>query len=373
MSKTRVSETKLDLIRVSDVKPESVEWLFPGCIPKNKVSMIVGHPGQGKSTLTAEIAAIVTAGRRWPISETQAKVGNVLILSSEDDVADTMAPRLLAAGADTSKVHVIRGVIEKDKTRAFSLIDDIGRLEDSDADLLIIDPISSYLPKVDSHNNAEVRSLMEFLVQFVDRTGITTLCVSHLNKAENIDPLSRVSGSMAFVAVPRAVHILVPDPDDLDRRILFPLKNNLGRDQEGLAFSIQSRVIEGGIQTSGIDWESEYVSPPDTWTSSRKPKSKVQQASDFIVGLLSEKPYPAIEVLELADRAGHSKASIRRAKETLRINVQKSGMQGGWIWSLPNSKLEGAQDGQDHDASLMRPFADDGDLQGVNNGGRCDE
>ena len=37
-------------------------------------------------------------------------VGNVIFLSAEDDAADTIKPRLIAAGADTSLCHILDAV-----------------------------------------------------------------------------------------------------------------------------------------------------------------------------------------------------------------------------------------------------------------------
>ena len=93
--------------------------------------MIVGHPGQGKSTLTAEMAAIVSRGGPWPVSGVKADIGEVIFLSSEDDIQDTIKPRMMAAGADHSKVRLIRSVAVSDNhNRPFCLKKDIEKLND---------------------------------------------------------------------------------------------------------------------------------------------------------------------------------------------------------------------------------------------------
>jgi putative DNA primase/helicase len=369
-SKTSQSSTNkptLNLIRLSEVEAKPVRWLWPGFIPKGKLSMLVGHPGQGKSTLTAEIAAIVSAGRKWPVSGMNADVGEVLILSAEDEVADTIKPRVMAAGGDVDKVTFLDSVAISDtRERSFNLSKDLEKLEELDTDLLIIDPISSYLSGIDTHNNADVRSYLGPLIKLMERKNLTVLCVSHLNKSEQIDAISRVSGSMAFVAIARSVHILIPDPKNAEKRLLFPLKNNLGRDQDGFAFSIQSRTLEGGIYTSSILWEDEYVPKPEGWGPQDKPKTALERAKDFLADLLREKPYPANEVRDLTIGAGHSEATIRRAADELGIRKSKVGMDGGWTWFLPDDTAEGVQDAQDEDASLMNTFEETEHLREVN-------
>jgi putative DNA primase/helicase len=72
--------------------------------------MVVGDPGLGKSQLTAYIASIVTQAGIWPDKTVCEQSGEVIILSAEDDPACTIVPRLIAAGANLSKVNIIEAV-----------------------------------------------------------------------------------------------------------------------------------------------------------------------------------------------------------------------------------------------------------------------
>jgi hypothetical protein len=158
--------------RVSDVESKPVRWLWPYRIPRGKLTIIAGHPGLAKSQVTCYLAARVTAGGAWPDSGGQAAGGaQVVILTAEDDVADTVRPRLEAAGADLSRVHIADGVIRGysgDGTRhqrQFSLESDLVALnaklaELKRVELVVIDPISAYLGTIDSHVNAEVRGAL---------------------------------------------------------------------------------------------------------------------------------------------------------------------------------------------------------------------
>ena len=85
----------LQLIRMTDVVPKRIDWLWPGRIAKGKLTLIAGHPGLGKSQITASIAATVSTGVPWPDGQANTKPGEVLLLSAEDDIADTLAPRLI--------------------------------------------------------------------------------------------------------------------------------------------------------------------------------------------------------------------------------------------------------------------------------------
>jgi hypothetical protein len=54
------------LIRLSDVQPRPLEWLWPGRIPIGKLTLIAGDPGLGKSFVTLDMAGRVSRGTPWP-------------------------------------------------------------------------------------------------------------------------------------------------------------------------------------------------------------------------------------------------------------------------------------------------------------------
>jgi len=141
------------VVCMSDVQPESIEWLWPDYIPQGKITVFVGDPGVGKSMLTAALASNVSTGRPWPVGKAACPQGDVIMLCGEDDLGDTVRPRLDAAGADVSRVHaitMIKDVIEDGsiEERLFSLGRDIGHLEVElenlpDARTVIIDPVTN--------------------------------------------------------------------------------------------------------------------------------------------------------------------------------------------------------------------------------------
>jgi AAA domain len=163
--------------RASDITPEPVEWLWPGRVAIGKQTLIAGEAGLGKSQVTIDMATQVSNGGEWPCGEGVAPLGNVFILSAEDGAADTVIPRLMAAGADRERVHLVRAVRADDGKgqRAFNLQADLDLLAAEikrigEGRLVIIDPISSYLgPKVDSHVNAAVRGILEPVGEMAER------------------------------------------------------------------------------------------------------------------------------------------------------------------------------------------------------------
>jgi putative DNA primase/helicase len=155
----------------ADIEPEPIDWLWQDRLARGKLTVIGGDPEEGKSQISNYVAATISVGGNWPNNEGRAPLGSVIILSAEDGAEDTLVPRLIAAGADLRKIHLIEAVRGEDEKgrRTFSLQTDLEMLEEKikqigDVQAVIIDPASAYLapPKggraVDSHNDQAVRS-----------------------------------------------------------------------------------------------------------------------------------------------------------------------------------------------------------------------
>jgi hypothetical protein len=256
-----VTEDTTDLVRLTtlaDVQPERVSWLWPGRIPVGKLVTLDGDPGLGKSTLALAITATITTAGIWPDGSVCAYPGAVLLMSAEDGLADTIRPRLDAAGADVTKVHAVDGVpIDADGTLRPPTLADVLALDEAitrtGARLLVIDVVMAYLPNgTDSHKDQDIRRVLSRLAALADRTGCTVLLLRHLNKTSGRDPLYRGGGSIGIVGAARAGLLVAPDPDDTDRRVLASVKSNLGPAPDSLAYRL---VGEGEFGVARVQWE----------------------------------------------------------------------------------------------------------------------
>jgi putative DNA primase/helicase len=369
--------------RASEIEAKPIHWLWPNRIARGKVSMLAGNPGLGKSQVTVSMAAVVSTGSMWPVERIRCDRGNVIFLSAEDDAEDTIRPRLEAAGADLSRVYIIGAVVEcyqadgGEVVRSFNLKTDLTRLgslllEIGDVALVVIDPVTAYLGDTNSHNNAEIRALLSPLSDMAAKHGAAVVCVSHLNKSVGAEALMRVTGSTAFVAAARAAFIVVKDPESVTRRLLLPLKNNLGNDKTGFAFSLQSVQVKsaaGSIETSCVVWESCAVAV--TADEAMVPQcdteelSELEDARNFLQVMLVDGPVPSRRIRAEAQEAGHSWATIRRAQKVLQIDVTKNGLKGGWEWRLSSKVLKKAEDAH---AKNVSPFANNEHLRQIPGG-----
>jgi putative DNA primase/helicase len=337
---------------MADVKPSSINWLWQNWVALGKVHVLAGEGGRGKSTILCNMTAITTTGTKWPDGAQASQAGGVIILAAEDDVEDTLAPRLMAAGADLSRVYVIRSVFDENRRRGFSVQADLERLEAEilkrdNVKLVIIDPISSYLGKVDSHKNADVRSVLEPLGEMAARLRVAVICNNHFSKGGG-NANSRVIGSVAFVNQARAAFIVTPDEDDETRMLLIPSKMNIAPIRHGLAYRIEGCLVESEgkeIATSRIMFESRPITiSADQALAAMEGNGQTRtdkaEAIDFLSDALASGPMAAKDVKKEAAGAGISAKSLRSAREALAIKPEKSGFEGGWVWALPRCPHE---------------------------------
>jgi AAA domain len=351
------SGPKLIVQCAADITPEPVEWLWPGRIAIGKQTLLAGEAGLGKSQVTIGVAAAVSNGGPWPCSEGQAPLGNVIILSAEDGAADTVIPRLMAAGADRQRVHLISAVTSENGKgrRAFDLQSDLDLLEAKiaeigDVKLVIIDPISSYLGrKVDSHVNAAVRATLEPVGEMAERFRVAFLSVTHPPKGSTTTAINRFIGSVAFVAAARSAFMVTRDADNEERRLFLPVKNNLAPLGKGLAFWLEQRIVGDpgkGIVNSAVHWESEPVTITADQALAETDGGAEQhgarrEAEEFLREILAHPEGVAAKDAEEEARAkGIASRTLKRARKKLGVVAEKNGMEGGWIWRLP---AEGGQ------------------------------
>jgi hypothetical protein len=343
---SKAEQVKSNLITKSmaDIAPEPLCWLWPGVIPLGKLTLLVGDPGLGKSLLTLDFAARVSEGDTWP-DGTQGKygLGEILLLSAEDDPADTIRPRLDAAGAAPEMIRLIKAVRDGKRDRSFNLEADTATLEQaitSETLLIIIDPITAYLGGIDSHVTADVRGLLAPLAELAARRGVAIVAVSHLNKSSG-PAMYRTTGSLAFVAAARAVWAVGLDPEDETRILMLPVKQNLAKKEGGFAYRIETGHTPSGILAPRVAWEEGRVRGDATQLlSNEEPGERAawQEAADWLrERLAGSGSVPAKDIQREAAENGITKKPLWEASKRVGVVKGKSSYAGGWTWSLPAS------------------------------------
>ena len=346
-------ESKPVITWLENVEIERVTWLWNNRIPLCKLTLVSGDPCLGKSTFTMDIAARVSSGAPWADSPTVERLaGGVVILSAEDGLADTIKPRLEAAGANMKNIisldAVTRACDDTETESQFSLVTDIPQLREAiqmveDCRLVIIDPITAYLGGTDSHKDAQVRGLLAPLAKLAEDMGVAIILVAHLNKSNGKKAIYRTGGSIAFTAAMRAAFAVVKDTKDPERRLFLPTKTNLApSDIGGLAYTIESKTIQTSdgettapvvrIEPEAVDsCADDYMVEPNEDTDDQ------DDAAEWLRDTLSGGEVNATELFYMASQQGYSKKMMRTARKRIGADTKKSGFGGCWVWELPSN------------------------------------
>ena len=334
--------------RMDAMQSEAVNWVWPGYLARGKLTLLAGDPGVGKSQISLDVAARITCGSAWP-DGSFAPRGSVLLLTAEDSAKDTVRPRLEALGADLARVHRLRSVTIAGKVDTFSLQRDLDALGEKVTELgdviaVVIDPITSYLgAELDSHRTSSVRAVLEPLADWADIHKVAVLGITHPPKAAQAKALHAITGSLAFVAAARLVFIAIEETGT-ERRLLLPVKNNLGALAPGLGYRLAQTIVGAGIVTTYVAYDSAPVTITANEAVRAQPDDKpaLREAVDFLREELPEGPKAASAIKRAAAGAGLSWATVRRAQEELHIRPKKTDLKEGWQWELP---AEGAHEG----------------------------
>ena len=336
------------LVRVADVASSAVQWLWPEKIALGKLTLLVGDPGLGKSFLSLDIAARVSSGFHWPARGGKVTQGSVILLSAEDDISDTIRPRLEKARAKIDQISVLKAVRIADKKSGkineipFSLDRDLEALEQSikqiqNVKLVVIDPITAYLGNCDSHKNSDVRAILAPLSDIAAKYRVAVVAITHLNKSSEGSVLNRASGSNAFPAAARAVWFVTKDKDNSERRLFLSAKNNLAREPQGLSFTIVNGEVVWDIEpittTLGEALTSDESLPNN---------GALDEAKEWLIDKLSKGPVPANSIKADAKIDGIKERTLDRAKQALGIRSGRVGFSSGgeWSWLVPRECKE---------------------------------
>jgi hypothetical protein len=353
-------EATLVVRKASEIELKPLNWLWPNKIAGNKLTLLAGHPGLGKSLITIDLAARVTLGKSWPDNQGCAEPGNVIWLSAEDNFEDTTGPRFKAAEADFTRIHEIVMVQEKQENgalspRGFDLQQDIERLETliktTSARLVIIDPVSAYMGKpgsLDSYRQTDVRAVLAPLAALAGQQQVAILLITHLTKKAGAEAIHRVTGSGAFVAV-RTAFLVEEDESPgapLGQRLMLPLKNNLAGDGGGLSYRLFVKTLPGLGDVPYVEWGPE----PVTITADQALANKVQpsprrrgnrydDAVDLLFALLKTGPKEKAVIEAEANRRGISDRQLHNARRDLFVIVKTVGFPAKSVWQLPDAEL----------------------------------
>jgi hypothetical protein len=333
---------------LADVVPEEVRWLSPGRIPLGKITIVEGDPGLGKTMAMGDLAARVTRGEGLP-GDPAIQASDVVILTGEDGVSDTIHPRLEAAGADMRRVKVMEGVYRDDgQGEGIVLPRDVGAVQQlvemTAAKLVIVDVLNAFLDSsVDSYKDHDIRrALLPFKVM-AEVTGAAVVLLRHLKKSGGSRAVAAGGGSMGIGGAARSVLLVGQDPADREnKRVLASVKCNLAPTPASLSFAIES--TDTGV--GRIRWLGQSTETADSLVADRAAcdglgdgESKLDEAVSLLEGWLASGEKDKKEVLHLGQDNGISNRTLERAANKLGVRREQRGFgtEKRSYWGLPTN------------------------------------
>lgn len=329
----------LDTSDLSQVRPRPIDWLWRGYIPLRKVTILDGDPGLGKSTILLDLACRGSIGGGAPTGEPLGDAFTTIYVTAEDDAEDTILPRVVRAGGDSSRFHLLRELV---------LPDQIERLEATAnslrARLIVIDPLMAYLGDgVKTNDDHRVRRAMEPLAEMAARLDAAVVAIRHLNKRVGDDAIYRGGGSIGFTGLARSVLAVGRDPDDSDRIILAAVKLNVARRPPSLAYRI---VADGPYEPAHIAWDGQSERTAEDLIGRTRDEvtghSKTAELAKAMRELLgshggSMAAADAYRALESQGFDTTSKDNLMRARAQAGVRTTKKRFDGPWFWSIGSS------------------------------------
>ena len=315
-------EETVEIIRMSEVDTQTVEWLWEPYIPFGKVTIVQGNPGEGKTTFALRLAAACTNRKPFPHMAVHEPF-NVIYQTAEDGLGDTIKPRLMEAEADLDRILVI-----DESKQGLSLSDErIERaIRQTGARLIILDPIQAYVgEKTDMNKANEIRPMFRRLAEIAERTGCAVILIGHLNKAAGGQSAYRGLGSIDFRAAARSVLLIGRVKREPNVRVIVHDKSSLAAEGKPIAFCLDPET--------GFSWIGEYDITADELLSGAggNTATKTEQAERLILDLLADgKELASEDIVKAAAEAGISERTVQNAKRNMGGTLGARRVGGQW-------------------------------------------
>ncbi len=320
-------------IPASEVVQAEQNWLFPGWIPAGKLTLIIGALGVGKSLLATDIAARVSRGDAMPLTYWNNRPANVLMFTLQDHITETVAPRLSAANADMSKVHIFAdgGLEQCTNPRLLELL-----IDEYEATLVVIDPISSDICRKQANKRLNADTEIGSLTRVAEFTGAAILMVHAIPEPSESTARIGMARSLRMASAARSV-LHVSHQHDSENRLLQAVKGNLSLRPQGLRFRMKA---ENSDSYPSLEWLEMVESKDDYSDVTPTAAYAMKHAQNFLRSTLQNGAIESRVLREMARENGISVRTLERARKRIvrAVRVNDHGSSGKWMAELITTK-----------------------------------
>ncbi len=278
---------------LNDIPGEQTEWLVPDLIPLGEISLLGADGGTGKGIWQAQLIAYVTTGQTsdfFPVPPKQ--TGRVLILAGEDDPGKVLKGRLLAAGADMSRILVVTADEYYALTKKQLYLKDkalSNYVDTCEPILMILDPLQSFLPAdVEMASRNQMRGSILPLKSIGVKHNCAVLISMHTNKKQGVSGRGRLADSSDIWDIARCVLMMGRSKND-GKIYISHEKHSYSKQAQTVLMHIEDVTIDG-IKTARAVFDG-YTDKQDIDFMEER-KFKVAQTkedtSEAILNILAE-------------------------------------------------------------------------------------
>lgn len=309
-----------------------ISWLWEHYIPSGKLTLLVGDPGEGKSTFILNIIAALTSGGTLPDGTKYRKHINCTYLTTEDDQYDSWMVKLEKAGADFKKVYVLEKSIDFEEPKLQQFI------EDNKIKLLVFDPIQSFLPGGGEMGSAgQMRRILGRIKTIAGETGCAIVLLGHMTKNGSYgSDMYRSLGSIDIMALARSALMIMSDNRDEDVRYIKVIKASYGKKGKPISFCFKDDGTLDWLGTVDYDELESHTRKRGVYSGSDESgerRTVRDSCIDDLRDLLYKGPLTSKAVYDEMEQLGYKKRTVENAKAELRIKSVKKGSI--WYWELP--------------------------------------
>lgn len=331
----------LQLKKLSDVESKEVDWFWKPFIPFGTFTIISGEEGIGKTYITLSLANALASSCLLPLQSKNEinEKANVLLLSAEDSLAFTIKPRLESMKANCENIIAIDEPFTFNEEGILRLRYAIAETE---AKLVIIDPLFSYTGNRDINRDNEIRLIGNQLIETAERFECAIIGIRHIGKAKGMgDARSAGIGGIGWRACCRSELLVGTNPENPKEKAICQIKNNLAEKSDK---SIGFEIVDGEFF-----WKGEIGLTASQILSSVKSEEDKNASIDaiaFLREVLRDGEAKASDIQKEARQNGISDYSLRQAKMKLNVEVKKHGGANSgnqeWVWRINFEDVENA-------------------------------